>query len=120
MFAVAFIAIGSATNLTLILVGAVLAALGYGAANPTLQSLTMQTETKARRAVASNTLFVGMDIGFFVGPLIGGFIKEYGTYRMILLFGTIPAVLAALLFIVTWRNSARRLAEVRAMEEAAA
>ena len=120
VFAVAFIAIGSATNLTLILVGAVLAALGYGAANPTLQSLTMQTETKARRAVASNTLFVGMDIGFFVGPLIGGFIKEYGTYRMILLFGTIPAVLAALLFIVTWRNSARRLAEVRAMEEAAA
>jgi len=116
VFAVSYIAIGSASSMTLILVGAVLAALGYGAANPTLQSLTMQTETKARRAVASNTLFVGMDVGFFVGPLIGGFIKEYGTYRMILLFGTIPAVLAALLFVLTWRSSARRLEEVKRLE----
>ena len=98
--------------------GAVLAGIGYGAAQPVLQSLVMQTEPKARRAVAGNTLYVGMDIGFFIGPIIGGFVRDISTYRSVMLFGTIPAFLGAVLFFIGWRSASRRLEEVRQMENA--
>lgn len=117
IFALAYLSIGSAKSIVLILVGAVLAAIGYGAANPTLQSLCMQMEPKNRRAVASNTMFVGMDLGFFVGPLIGGFIKDVSTYRSIMLFGILPAALAAVIFLLSWRGCARRMDEIKAAEQ---
>ena len=117
LFALCFVAIGNARNMVLIIVGAIIAALGYGALNPTVQGLCMQTETKARRAVASNTLFVGMDLAFFIGPLIGGFIRDVATYRTVMRFGTFPALLALLVFFLGWKPCARRVEEVKAMEE---
>lgn len=117
LFALSFVSIGFARDMKLVLLGAVLAAVGYGAANPTIQSMTMQTETKLRGAVASNTMFIGMDIGYFLGPIIGGYIRDAGTYRDVLRFGFLPTVLAAALFAVSLRACTRRMATVQALEE---
>ena len=113
VFAAAFGFIGSANTLTPIVIGAVLAGLGYGAASPTLQSLVMLTEPKALRPVASNTMFLCMDLGFFIGPILGGFIRDASTYRAVMFFGIIPAFIGAVLFLVGWPAASRRMAEVR-------
>lgn len=112
LFAASFVVIANAKSLAVILVGALLAAAGYGAANPATQSMCMQCETHVRRAVASNTLYIGMDLGFFLGPLIGGFIKDYADYKDVISFGAIPAVLAIIVFIVTWPTYTKRLGEI--------
>ena len=119
LFAVSFFIIGAAKDLTLIIVGAVVAALGYGAANPSVQSMCIQTETKARRAVASNTIYAGIDLGYFLGPLIGGFIRDVATYRTVMNFGFFPAALALVVFLLTWKHCSRRLKEVKATDPAA-
>ena len=119
LFVSSFLVISAAKDLTLIIVGAVIVALGYGAANPSVQSLCMQTEPKARRAVASNTIFTGIDLGYFLGPLIGGFIREYATYRTVMRFGAIPALLSLVVFLLCWKRCARRVEEVRAADPAA-
>ena len=48
--------------------GGVIAALGVGATQPSLQAMCMQTEVPLKRSVASNTIYVGMDSGLFLGP----------------------------------------------------
>ena len=120
LFCVSFAVIGNAKAIPLILVGAVLAAIGFGTGNPMTQALTVQTETRARRSIASNTLYIGMDIGFFMGPLLGGIIRDLsGNYKTVVLCGGIPLAIALVIFLVGWPTCARRIAEVRELEAAA-
>ena len=119
IFCVSFLVIGSSTAIPMILVGAVLAAIGFGTSNPMTQALSVQTETRARRSVASNTLYIGMDIGFFLGPLLGGVIRDLsGNFKSVVLFGSAPLALALVIFFITWPACARRIAEVQKMEDA--
>ena len=119
-FCVAFLVIGSASAMPLILFGALLASFGDGTSNPAAQALSVMLEPREKRAVASNTLYVGMDVGFFVGPLLGGLILDFaGTYRAVLLGGSVPLALALVVLLVTWKRCARRIKEVEAMESEA-
>lgn len=116
LFALCFFVLGSAKSLALIVVAAIIASVGYGAMNPTIQSLCMRTETKARRAVASNTLYVGMDVGFFFGPLIGGFIVDISNYRSVMYFGMAPVVLGLVVFFLGWRSCKSRVEQLQEAE----
>ena len=117
LFCASCVVIGSAKAIPLILVGAVLAALGFGTGNPLTQALCVQTEPRARRSIASNTLYVGMDVGFFMGPLLGGILRDVtGNYKSIILFGSVPLAIALVIFLVGWPTCARRMAEVREIE----
>ncbi len=119
LFCVTFLILGSAKAMPLIIVGALFAALGFGIDNPGVQALSVQTEPRARRAVASNTLYIGMDIGFFVGPLLGGVVLDVcGNYRSVVLGGAVPLAIALVFFLITWPSCARRIAEVREIEAA--
>ncbi len=121
LFCISFLIIGNAKAIPLILVGAVLASIGFGIGNPMTQALTVQTETRARRSIASNTLYIGMDIGFFMGPLLGGIIRDLsGNYKTVILFGSAPLALALIIFLVAWKPCAQRMAEVRELEAAEA
>ncbi len=112
IFAVSFVVVSGAKALPGILVGAFVVAAGYGAANPAMQSMCMQCETPVRRAVASNTLYIGMDLGLFLGPLLGGFIKDFADYKDVIFVGCIPAALALVLFFVCWPSYAKRIKEI--------
>ncbi len=119
VYVASFLFLGNVRSMTGILIGAALVALGYGTASPLAQALSMQTEPTRRRAVASNTLYVGMDIGLFFGPLIGGFVRDFaGSFRSVILFGCVGCALALLIYLLTWRRCEARIAEVRALEEA--
>ena len=121
LFCLSFLIIGNAKAIPMILVGAVLAAIGFGIGNPMTQALTVQTETRARRSIASNTLYIGMDIGFFMGPLLGGIIRDLsGNYKTVILSASIPLALALIVFFAAWKPCAQRMAEVREFEAAEA
>ncbi|MBE6997813.1 MAG: MFS transporter [Ruminococcaceae bacterium] len=119
LFSVSYLIIGSARGIPMILVGALFAAVGFGTGNPLTQALSVQVETRARRAVASNTLYIGMDVGFFLGPLLGGIIRDFaGNYKSVILGGSVPLALALVILLIAWKPCARRIEEVRALEAA--
>lgn len=118
LFSIAFVVVCTAKSLPMVLVGAFIAAIGYGAANPCVQTMTMQTESKARRAVASNTLYLGMDIGLFMGPLVGGFIRDFSNYRTVIMAGCIPPIIGLIIFLVFWPKCSKRIQEVKLAEQA--
>ncbi len=110
LFIISFIIVALGNTLWMMLIGAVFAALGYGALSPSMQATCMRTVLPAKRGVASNTNYFGIDLGFFLGPAIGGFIIKYGTYSMMyMLTGIIPVIVAMLIFAFTWRNLKKRL-----------
>lgn len=51
---------------------AVVAAAGFGACVPLVQSLAMSAVSVERRGAASNTTFTGMDAGMLLGPFLAG------------------------------------------------
>ena len=110
IFALSFVAVALGRSLAMMLVGAALAAIGYGAANPSIQTLCIRTVEPERRGVASNTQFFGMDLGYFLGPALGGFIVAGSGYSaMYLCTGVIPQVICLILFVLTWRRLKKRL-----------
>lgn len=110
VFAASFAVVGCGRSLGAMLVGAVLSAIGYGALNPTIQTLCIRTVPNERRGVASNTQFFGMDLGYFLGPMMGGVLYKYGTYSsMYLLGGILPLAITLILFVLTQKRLMNRL-----------
>ena len=72
VYSVAFVIFGFSRSLVPLLIGAFIAAAGYGVLHPTLQALCMRTASPERTGVAANTLYFFQDIGLFVGPYISG------------------------------------------------
>ena len=110
IFALSFVAVALGRNLAMMLVGAALAAIGYGAANPSIQTLCIRTVEPERRGVASNTQYFGIDLGYFLGPFLGGMIYSRSDYSvMYLCTGVIPQIVCLVLFLATWRSLKKRL-----------
>ncbi|SHI00152.1 Predicted arabinose efflux permease, MFS family [Sporobacter termitidis DSM 10068] len=116
VYAASFIVVGTSKGLASVLVGGALAAVGYGATQPSLQAMAIQTVTPLKRSVASNTLYAGIDLGFFVGPFLGSVVYKYSNYSVMYLTGIVPVALAIVCFLVFWPMYARRLKELRALE----
>ena len=116
VFASSFIIAGSAHVKFVVLIAAVVAALGYGSANPAVQSMCIQSETPARRSIASNTLYIGIDLGYFLGPILGGVIKEYASFRQVITIGFVPALLAGAAFLISYPSFRRRQEQLNSQE----
>ena len=110
VFALSFVAVGFGRSMPWMLAGAVLEALGYGALNPAIQTLCIRTVEAERRGVASNTQYFGMDLGYFLGPMLGGVLYRSGSYsNMYLIGGIAPLVLAFLIFALSWGKMKNKL-----------
>jgi len=109
LFAVSFLIFGSSKSLAAALLGAVIAAIGYGASQPTVQAMCMQTLPPIKRGVASNTLYIGMDLGFFLGPLLGGFVCNAVGYAATFKLTAIPVAAAIACLAVILPGFYRRL-----------
>ena len=109
IFMASFIVVGISKSLPSILIGGVLAAIGYGAAQPSLQAMAIQTETPIKRSVASNTLYAGIDLGFFVGPFLGSVVFKFANFSVMYLAGAVPILLSIVCFVFLWPGYTRRL-----------
>jgi len=111
VFALAMVIIGSSKSLPVAMIGAILAALGYGASQPSLQALGMQATPALLRGVATNTMYMGIDMGLFLGPYLGGLVYARSTYSFIYKVGAIPVILAIICLALTLPTNKRWIKE---------
>ena len=112
LFAASFIVVGFSKSTASVLTGAVLAALGVGFTQPSIQAMCMQTTVPLRRSVASNTMYIGMDLGFFTGPLLGSVVYDHSSYALTFKVSCIPVMLALITFIIILPIHKKRLQEL--------
>jgi MFS family permease len=74
IFAAAFLLISVSRSLPMFLLAGAVSALGYGISEPIIQTMNMQLVPKERRGAAGNTNFMGIDLGFLVGPTLAGLV----------------------------------------------
>ena len=74
--------IGISTGISMILLAAVLVAIGQGTGQLSLQSACIKRVDATRIGVATSTYYIGADIGQGLGPIIGGKISELYNYKM--------------------------------------
>ena len=108
LIAVALVVISKSRTLPVILIGAVISSVGNGFVTPGLQAMCVQTETPRRRAVATNTLYGGIDLGQYLGPVWGGIVVSRYDFSMTILSGIIPLGIAFILFMVFMPGFMRR------------
>lgn len=109
VYLLSFLIVALGNSLPAMLVAAVFAAVGFGTLNPAIITLCMRSVPHAKRGVASNTQYFGIDIGFFLGPVMGGFVNAYLGYSSMYIIGAVPVVLSGVLFMATWRSLKNRL-----------
>ena len=90
-----------AHDLWLFLAAASFKAFGSGGVLPSIQAECGKLETPARSGVAMSTYLLGSDIGYAVGPLIGGIMASAVGYEY-LLFATLPITAVALVIYLVW------------------
>jgi len=116
LFAIPFIMIARGNSLWVMLLAAVVASVTYGAAYPCLQTMCIQSDVPSRSGVTSNTLYLGYDLGAFLGPLLGGIIYAGSGYPTMFMTAAIPCVLSGLIIAVSWPMFKRRRAVIEASE----
>ncbi len=115
LFALSFFLFGSSKTLGMTLVSAVIAAVGIGATQPALQAMCIQTEMPLKRGVASNTFYVGMDSGLFLGPVLGSLVYEQSNFADMFKWTVVPVVIALICFIIilpSYRKRRRQLQQI--------
>lgn len=75
-FAASFVLISRAADLPGFLVAAVVAACGFGVSTPLIQATVFRCVPRTARGSASNTSFVGLDVGSIAGAYLGGVVIE--------------------------------------------
>ena len=112
IFALSYLVVGSSASLLVALAGAAIAAIGFGSSQPPLIAMSMQTVEPIKRGVASNTIYLGTDLGLFLGPLLGGFVHGKFGYAVMFKTAVIPVGLGLIAFIISLPIYKRRRAEL--------
>jgi len=105
---------GSSSSLGTLLLAAVLVAIGFGTAQPSIQAMCIQSVTPLKRGVASNTIYMGADLGLFTGPFLGAFIYEKYSYATMYKTTVLPIFIAIICFAAFLPIYKRRCSSLRA------
>lgn len=106
MFGVSMFLISNAKTMPMFLVAAVINACGYGAAQPTVQAFCMKCVSPERRGVGSSTSYIGMDIGYLIGPILCGSIAGNFGYPAMYQIMIAPIVLGIIVIFLNRKKIA--------------
>ena len=112
IFACSMVIVGSGKTLSMVVLGAVCAAIGFGASQPALQAMCLQCEPPLYRGVAGNTLYIGLDLGLFIGPYLGGLVNAKTDYSTMFKLGAAPVILAIICLIIVLPIYKKRIKEL--------
>jgi len=115
IYMAALLVIGFSNSLWMLIVGAALTAIGAGSSQPTLQAMCVQTETPIKRGVASNTVYIGLDLGLFLGPILGGFVRNMSDFPTMFKTAAVPILISMVALAAIMPSYKRR---VKALEDA--
>jgi MFS family permease len=116
LFAVSFLIVGFGKSLGTMLAGAAIASLGFGSFQPALFSMCILSETPLKRSVASNTLYIGIDLGLFLGPIMGSMVYEMYNYSIMYKSASLMIFVALIVFFLLLPAYHRRRRVLEAME----
>ncbi|MDN4480559.1 MFS transporter [Demequina muriae] len=125
LFAVAFVVLSYARTLTGVLIAGAISAFGYGVCQPAIQTLSLTSVDKPRRAVAGNTNYIGVDLGYLVMPIIAGWVVSSvhadgatmaDSYAVMYRVMVIPVVIGLVLYLVFGRSQRRTPVSQEPME----
>lgn len=78
----AMLAVGYGTVLWIMLVAAILKAVGQGTGQISLQTACMKKVNAAKVGIATSTFYIGADLGQGLGPILYGKISDYAGYKV--------------------------------------
>ena len=108
LFGGAYFLLSGAAALPVYLAAAVAIGFGYGACQPLIQALCIKCAGPDRRGSASNTNYLGFDLGNMLGPILAGRLIDLCGYAQTWKFMTIP-IAAALVVLLCWRRQANAI-----------
>lgn len=120
LFALSFVVISFSHTLPMFLIAGGISAFGYGICFPSIQTLCIKLVTKRRRGVASNTTYIGVDLGYLITPTIAGLIvtfvqeqsgNEVAGYAAMFRFMTIPIFISLLIFLIKRKELTSKVIE---------
>lgn len=88
-----------AQNLLSFIIAAVIYGIGFGAVQPTLQTMAVANVPPQRRGAANSTFMCGFDLGMGSGAVIWGFIAKTFGLQVMYALNMIPAIFALLLYL---------------------
>lgn len=94
LFAVSLALGGVAKSMAQYWIMAILMAMGYGSAFVVLLIIANNRVTSNKRGVASSTYFCGIDIGYSLGPVMGGAVAGKFGYNIMMFVMVIPVLIA--------------------------
>ena len=118
LFILSYVLVGTVHKLPVLLLAAAIAGASWGSLQPSMQAMAMQSVPPQKRGVASNTCYWGMDLGYFVGPTLGGIVAaKTGSYGTMYLCAIVPILIGFVIFLTTWKRFRRRLAALQQEEQ---
>ena len=97
---ISMIVIGKSTGIAMIIIAAVLMAMGQGAGQLSLQSACIKKVDASKIGVATSTYYIGADIGQGFGPIIGGKFLELFNYEIMFYFISFLMLSGIIVFVV--------------------
>lgn len=116
LFAASFIIVGFSKSISSMLAGAAIAAIGFGSIQPALYSMCILSETHLKRSVASNTLYIGIDVGLFIGPILGSIVYEMYDYSTMFKANSLMILIALIVFVLMLPAYYRRRVFLESMD----
>lgn len=92
-------------QLWLFLVAAACKALGSGTVTPSIQAKCGQLETPDRSGVAMSTYLLGTDIGYAIGPIIGGAVSAGFGFEAMFFSGLPILAIGVIVYVIWWRGN---------------
>jgi MFS family permease len=89
------------------IMAAVLMGAGTAGSQPVLMSECMKRSPASQRGRASNTNYIGVDIGVITGSNLAGFVVAWAGYRNLYLLFTLPIIIGTLIYTITERRKAQ-------------
>ena len=81
LFAIGIMILARAYTLKLVLLAAVLKAIGQGCGSPAIQAEAIKQSGKEKSGVASSTIMIGQDLGNAMGPIYAGMVIPLLDYQ---------------------------------------
>lgn len=110
MIACGLLLIFNAHQLCHFLLAALLLGAGTAGDQPVLMSECIRRSPPDQRGRASNTSYLGVDIGGFVGSNLAGLVVGYVGYRYLYLIFMLPILAATVIYVLYDRSRGRRIA----------
>lgn len=95
VFGLGFMILGCTSSIWLILLAAIMKAVGQGSGVPGIQSTSLKKIGREKAGLVSSTCFIGQDLGNTLGPMMGGVVAQNFGFKALFCGYSVVFILSA-------------------------